>query len=100
MLPIKVAERRNERHKGDLGEGGEGEKGERDEQKSATFTTLPSISVQRVHSGYDGMQRGFLIHSVKTDISPAEPPANCPANPPAGDLWPTNPDIRPLPNLR
>ena len=37
---------------------------------------------------------------VKTDISPAEPPANYPAKSPAGDLRPRNPDIRPLPNLR
>ena len=38
--------------------------------------------------------------SVKTDFSLAEPPANYPANPLAGDFWPTNPDIRLLPNIR
>ena len=37
-----------------------------------------------------------VSHSVKTDISPAEPPAKSPAE----DLWPRNPDIRPLPNFR
>ena len=38
--------------------------------------------------------------SVKPDISPAEPPANYPANPSAGDIRPKNHDIRLLPSLR
>ena len=38
--------------------------------------------------------------SVKTDFSPAEPSANYPANPPAGGLWPRNPDLRLFPNIR
>ena len=42
----------------------------------------------------------YLFYSVKTDISPAEPPANYPANPSAGYLRPKNHDIRLLPSLR